>query len=77
MIAECLVPPQQMTEDEGGTRDEQPPGVTNPWDEEVSILNVTTKSFGVGERGWVGRTVKLRTVAARWCMFESLAHGDG
>ena len=42
------------------------------WDEEISILNVTTKSFGVGERGWVGRTVKLRTIAQRWCTFEKL-----
>lgn len=42
----------------------------NPWDEQVSILNVTTKSFGVGDRGWVGRTVKIRHVAARWCVFR-------
>jgi hypothetical protein len=42
----------------------------NVWDEEVSILNVTTKSFGVGDRGWVGRTVKLRTIAERWCVFQ-------
>ena len=42
------------------------------WDEEVSILNVTTKSFGAGERGWVGRTMKLRTIAQRWCTFEEL-----
>ena len=44
--------------------------ITNPWDEEVSILNVTTKSFGAGERGWVGRTVKIRTIAERWCAFQ-------
>ncbi|KAI7458732.1 hypothetical protein KC351_g17987 [Hortaea werneckii] len=42
------------------------------WDEEVSILNVTTKSFGAGERGWVGRTVRVRDVAGRWCHFERL-----
>jgi len=41
------------------------------WDEEVSILNVTTKSFGAGERGWVGRTVKLRTIAERWFHFST------
>ncbi|KXL42755.1 hypothetical protein M433DRAFT_30196, partial [Acidomyces richmondensis BFW] len=40
------------------------------WDEEVSILNVTTKSFRSSERGWVGRTVKLRTIAERWCIFK-------
>nr|POE72367.1 hypothetical protein CFP56_12240 [Quercus suber] len=45
----------------------------SPWDQEVSILNVTTKSFGTGERGWVGRTVKLRRVAERWCTFRTIA----
>lgn len=49
---------------------------TNPWDEELSMLNVTTKSFGAGERGWVGRTVKVRTVAGRWCHFQDM-HGEG
>ena len=42
----------------------------DPWEEEVSILKVTTKSFGAGGRGWVGRTVKLRRIAERWCNFE-------
>ena len=41
----------------------------NVWDEEISILNTTTKSFGAGERGWVGRTVAIRRVAGRWCEF--------
>lgn len=42
----------------------------NPWNEEVSILNVTTKSFGAGGRGWVGRTVTVRKIAERWCAFS-------
>ena len=45
---------------------------SNAWDDEVSILNVTTKSFAAGERGWVGRTVKVRAVAGRWCIFEEV-----
>jgi hypothetical protein len=45
------------------------PPLENPWDEEVSILNVTTKSFGAGGRGWVGRTVTIRRIAERWCVF--------
>ncbi len=49
------------------------PGTSNPWDDEVSILNVTTKSFGAGERGWVGRTVKVRTIAERWCVFDDMS----
>jgi hypothetical protein len=44
----------------------------NPWDQDISILNVTTKSFGVGERGWVGRTVKIGQVIQRWCEFKPL-----
>lgn len=40
------------------------------WDEEVSILNVTTKSFGAGGRGWVGRTVTMKRIAERWCVFS-------
>ncbi|KAL1588052.1 hypothetical protein WHR41_03224 [Cladosporium halotolerans] len=42
----------------------------NPWDQEVSILNVTTKSFGAGGRGWVGRTVTIRRIAERWFEFS-------
>ncbi|KAK7509053.1 uncharacterized protein IWZ02DRAFT_387376 [Phyllosticta citriasiana] len=42
----------------------------DPWSEQLSILNVTTKSFGVGSRGWAGRTVSARAVAERWCSFE-------
>ncbi|KAF2482975.1 hypothetical protein BDY17DRAFT_251149 [Neohortaea acidophila] len=49
---------------------------TNPWDEEVSILNVTTKTFSAGERGWVGRTVKVRTIAERWCEVQKLPATD-
>lgn len=47
--------------------------VMSVWDEELSILNVTTKSFGAGERGWVGRTVRVRDVAGRWCHFEKMS----
>ncbi|KAI9713048.1 MAG: hypothetical protein M1820_001033 [Bogoriella megaspora] len=43
-----------------------------PWNEDVSILNVTTKSFGAGERGWMGRTVKIGQIVARWCTFKTL-----
>lgn len=47
------------------------PPLASPWDEEVSILNVTTKSFGAGGRGWVGRTVNIRRIAERWCTFHA------
>lgn len=43
---------------------------TDPWAENVSILNVATKSFGAGEKGWVGRTVSVKRIAKRWFRFE-------
>lgn len=45
---------------------------TNAWDRELSMLNITTKTFGAGERAWVGRTVRIRQVAERWCEFRKL-----
>jgi hypothetical protein len=45
---------------------------TNAWDRELSMLNITTKTFGAGERAWVGRTVRIRQVAGRWCEFRKL-----
>ena len=87
IIAECsfdkltVVSPSGIdapgNEDDEETMIENPPehgesAGTNPWDEDVSILNVTTKSFGAGERGWVGRTVKIRHIANRWCRFETI-----
>lgn len=76
VVAECpcesdMLSPEDAMENgtpgQSGERTER----TSPWDEDVSILNVTTKSFGSGERGWVGRTVKLRAIAWRWCAFEA------
>lgn len=56
--------------DDGEPEGERVTVYNDPWEEQVSILNVTTKSFGAGEKGWVGRTVKIRTVVERWCVFE-------
>ncbi|KAF9694452.1 hypothetical protein EKO04_007508 [Ascochyta lentis] len=52
------------------TAEDQP-----PWDQDVSILNVSARSFGsgAGERAWAGRTVKAKTIAARWFRFQHLA----
>jgi hypothetical protein len=54
----------------------QPPAAADLWNGEVSILNVTTKSFGAGGRGWVGRTVTIRRVAERWFFFSEFRHGE-
>ncbi|KAK3678030.1 hypothetical protein LTR78_002125 [Recurvomyces mirabilis] len=87
VIAECTqpLPPipdadvgTERPHDEGDFADRNEPALTGgPWEEEVSILNVTTKSFGVGERGWVGRTVKLRAIVSRWCTFDDLSKPVG
>jgi hypothetical protein len=44
----------------------------NPWEQEVSILNVSARRFGhgTGERAWAGRTVNVKRVAARWFKFQ-------
>lgn len=46
--------------------------VKDPWDQEVSILNVSARRFGSGsgERAWAGRTVKARRIAGRWFRFR-------
>jgi len=79
IVAEChndryAPQPADAVTSEAAEADVAPP--VDPWDEEVSMLNVTTKTFGAGERGWVGRTVKIRTIAERWCRFESVP-GEG
>lgn len=59
---------------EGSEGDDHTQRSASPWDEELSMLNVTTKTFGAGERGWVGRTVRIRQIAQRWC--ESVVLSD-
>jgi hypothetical protein len=78
VLAECPYTTQSLPSDElqlDLEADLATPAPTSstPWDEELSLLNVTTKSFGAGERGWVGRTVKVRTVAERWCLFQDMS----
>ncbi|KAF2102872.1 hypothetical protein NA57DRAFT_52418 [Rhizodiscina lignyota] len=51
------------------TRTEPDIASKSVWDQQVAILNVATKSFGAGEKGWVGRTVRVSKVAERWCRF--------
>jgi hypothetical protein len=46
----------------------------DPWEQEVSILNVSARRFGSGsgERAWAGRTVTAKRIAARWFRFHRL-----
>jgi hypothetical protein len=46
----------------------------DPWEQEVSILNVSATRFGSGtnERAWAGRTVKVKRIAGRWFRFHKV-----
>lgn len=46
----------------------------DPWEQEVSILNVSARRFGSNssERAWAGRTVKAKRIAARWFRFQQV-----
>jgi hypothetical protein len=59
--------------DEDGNVDEEQEE-HDPWEQEVSILNVSARRFGSnsGERAWAGRTIKVKNVAARWFRFQQL-----
>jgi len=75
-LAECHEDKRMSESADAVTGEATEAGVAStvdPWEEEVSMLNITTKTFGAGDRGWVGRTVKIRTIAERWCRFESLS----
>ncbi|KAJ4379688.1 hypothetical protein N0V86_004870 [Didymella sp. IMI 355093] len=65
--------------DEG--EDRVPAAEQDPWDQDVSILNVSARRFGsgTGERAWAGRTVKAKRIAARWFRFHNLSdhHTNG
>lgn len=67
ILTECLAPSESTIEPQDELSGQSSP--SNPWDEHVPILNVTTKRLGELS---VGRTVKIRDVAARWCVFEKL-----
>ena len=61
----------ELTEDDYPHAAEQ-----DPWDQDVSILNVSARRFGSGsgERAWAGRTVKAKRIAARWFRFHNLSN---
>ncbi|CAI6275414.1 unnamed protein product [Periconia digitata] len=45
--------------------------VSDPWEQEVSVLSASMNKFGSGsERPWAGRTVKVKRIAARWFEFQ-------
>ena len=65
---------EEDVEMEGETNDLESVDLQDPWEHEVSILNVSARRFGSGTDGrvWAGRTVKVRSIAARWFRFHEL-----
>lgn len=78
IVAECQAPwaqqPEEHVEDAEDPTEhpaEEAAGAQDPWEQELSVLNVSAKRFGSGraDRPWAGRTVKAKRVAARWFRF--------
>lgn len=46
----------------------------DPWEQHVSILNVSARRFGSGsgDRAWAGRTIKVKRAASRWFRFDKV-----
>ncbi|KAI9787204.1 MAG: hypothetical protein M1839_003439 [Geoglossum umbratile] len=61
VVAECTVP--DSAQEDGGWG-------TSVWDEQVPLLSGTARGFGGGEKEWTGRTVEIKRVLERWCIFS-------
>lgn len=84
-VVECVMPRAADNQANGGDgdmeresegRDDGPPSTAprDPWEQDVSILNVSARRSGSGnaDRAWTGRTVTAQMIAARWCRFHTL-----
>ncbi|KAI8942741.1 hypothetical protein NX059_000787 [Plenodomus lindquistii] len=60
--------------DQGDEQIRTETGTGDPWEQEVSILNVSARRYGSGssDRAWAGRTVSARRIAERWFRFLEL-----
>ncbi|CAO2654864.1 Nn.00g115970.m01.CDS01 [Neocucurbitaria sp. VM-36] len=60
-----------VIEDESSHAEE---GEGDPWEQEVSILNVSARRFGsgTGEKAWAGRTIKAKRIVGRWFRFHKV-----
>ncbi|KAF1964607.1 hypothetical protein BU23DRAFT_54850 [Bimuria novae-zelandiae CBS 107.79] len=82
VVAECqggaVQPPSSHGDDDGNEHveggeiraREAPVVPDDPWEQDVSILNVSAKKFG--DRAWAGRTVSIKRIAGRWFRFRKL-----
>ncbi|KAH0562290.1 hypothetical protein GP486_003008 [Trichoglossum hirsutum] len=64
VVAECPVSPSSAQVADGGVGE-------SVWDEQVPLLSGTLRGFGGEEKGWTGRTVMIRRVLERWCVFST------
>jgi len=82
VVAECLATRGASSNEEGdeetdvemGEATIQDEAQENPWEQQVSILNVSARRFGSGnaDRAWAGRTVTVKRIAARWFRFRDI-----
>lgn len=46
----------------------------SPWEKRVPIVASSTRAFGTGgDRSWMQKSVKVKDVVERWCVFERLS----
>ncbi len=48
----------------------------DPWATQVPILSMSIRRLGLGEGSLGGRSVTVRSVAARWCDFKTIAEHE-
>ncbi|KAH0545546.1 hypothetical protein FGG08_000377 [Glutinoglossum americanum] len=63
MVVEYAAPPASSQDGGNGAN-------KTVWDEQVPLLNGTVMGLRGEERGWTGRTVKIRRVLERWFVFS-------
>ncbi|KAF2645275.1 hypothetical protein P280DRAFT_495194 [Massarina eburnea CBS 473.64] len=78
VLAECQGRRGGETGETGGEGDVVVDGEVDPWEQDVSILNVSAKKFASkdSDRAWAGRTVKVKRIAARWFHFHRLPNSS-
>lgn len=48
----------------------------NVWDEQIPILNRSVRALATGDGAWMDSTVTVRSIVARWCLFEKFEAGS-
>ncbi|KAF2265824.1 hypothetical protein CC78DRAFT_177068 [Lojkania enalia] len=85
LVVECPGTQREIHHDDddvgtgGATEDEEERSEVliekeDPWEQEVPILNISSRRWGSGsgERAWAGRTIKVKRVVGRWACFDRI-----